>query len=53
MLALHKQLPESLACLTSAQRGSARSRPRTGRSTWARLYALTEEKIGIVQKASK
>jgi hypothetical protein len=31
----------------------ARSRPPTGRSTWARLYGLTEEEIGIVEDASK
>jgi len=31
----------------------ARSRPRTGRSTWAWLYDLTEEEIVIVEDAAK
>jgi hypothetical protein len=53
MLALHKQLPESLARLTKRppckrpDRGHGRA-DRRG----ARLYGLTEEEIGIVQKAS-
>jgi hypothetical protein len=53
MLAQHKQLPESLARLTKKLPWSGRSRPRTGRSTGARLYGLTEEEIGIVEAASK
>ena len=31
----------------------AASRPRTGRSTWARLYDLTEVEIGIVEEAAR
>ena len=31
----------------------ARSRLPTGRSTWARLYGLTEEEIGIVEAATR
>jgi hypothetical protein len=49
MLSLHKQLPESLARLTRRRHCNGASRPRTGRSTGARLYGLTEEEIGIVE----
>jgi len=34
-------------------RQPAASRPPPGRSTWAWLYGLTEEEIGIVEEAAK
>jgi hypothetical protein len=49
MLVLHKQLPQVGTPHEKTALQTARSRPRTGRSTEARLYGLTEEEIGIVE----
>ncbi|MCX6679051.1 MAG: hypothetical protein NTX42_01610 [Methanothrix sp.] len=52
MLALHRQLPQSGTPHEKTALQAARSRPRTGRSTGARLYGLTEEEIGIGEAGS-
>jgi len=53
MLALHKQLPQVGTPHEKTALQAARSRPRTGRSTGAWPYGLTEEEIGIVEAGSQ